>query len=252
MADVVRAMIPAALSVDLRKTFRPADAPAFTLAVRFCAEPGTTAIFGASGSGKSTLLECMAGLQEPDEGQIICAGQSFYDAHTGVNLPPRHRRIGYLFQSMALFPHMTVQQNVEYGLQRLPAGERATIARNALEQFHVAALAQKRPAAISGGEQQRVALARALVTSPELLLLDEPFSALDYSTKAKIMDDLRRWQSDHPIPVLLVTHALEEVLALAGRVLVLQEGGIVADGKPATVLAGQRERLLNDLALSSR
>ncbi|HUQ49635.1 MAG TPA: ATP-binding cassette domain-containing protein [Terriglobales bacterium] len=241
-----------ALSVNIRRTYPAAKAPAFVLDVKLEFEPGISAIFGPSGSGKSTLLECVAGLQRPDEGRITFRDECFFDSLAGVESLPRSREIGYLFQSPALFPHMTVQQNVEYGLQGLPAAERSSRTKGALERFHIAEIGGRRPGAISGGEQQRAALARAIVTNPKLLFLDEPFSALDYTTKAKIMDDLRQWQKDNPVPVLFVSHAIEEVLALASRVVVLHKGTTEEDGRPSEVLAGQRERLLRDLALSDR
>lgn len=239
-----------ALEVRVHKTHLQRGAPDFALDVSCDVGPGITAIFGPSGSGKSTWLECIAGLQQPDAGRITLNGQTFSDVTAGIHLPPARRNLGYVFQNAALFPHMTVRQNVEYGLADLPPGERAATSLQMLESFHVGHLAEKRPAAISGGERQRVALARALVRRPDCLLLDEPFSALDHDTKARIMDDLRAWNRERRIPVLLVTHSLEEVFGLAERAILLDAGEIVADGPPGQVLAAQRERLRASLSLA--
>lgn len=231
----------------LRKTFRQRGAPDFILDVDCEVGPGVTAIFGPSGSGKSTWLECIAGLQQPDAGRVALNGRTLSDVTSGIHLPPAGRNLGYVFQNAALFPHMTVQQNVEYGLVDLPPRERAETSRQILETFHIAHLAGKHPAVISGGERQRVALARALVRNPQLILLDEPFSALDYVTKLKIMDDVLYWNHARNLPILMVTHALEEVFAMADRVIVLEEGRVIASGKPPAVLAGHRDRLLASL-----
>jgi len=236
------------LQMRLRKSFRPRGAPDFLLDVECEAGPGITAIFGPSGSGKSTWLECIAGLQQPDAGRITLNGQVLSDVTAGVHIPPASRNLGYVFQNAALFPHMTIRQNVEYGLASLPQRERAAASREMLERFHVAHLTEKRPAAISGGERQRVALARALVRRPDCLLLDEPFSALDHDTKARIMDDLLAWNLERRIPVLLVTHSLEEVFSVAGRAIVLEAGKVTADGRPGQVLSAQKERLLASLS----
>lgn len=236
------------LEMRLRRTFRQRGAPDFVLDVHCKAGPGVTAIFGPSGSGKSTWLDGVAGLQQPDAGRVALDGRTLCDVTAGIHLSPARRNLGYVFQNAALFPHMTVRQNVEYGLADLPPHERPETARQILETFHVAHLAGKHPAAISGGERQRVALARALVRRPQCLLLDEPFSALDHDTKARIMDDLRTWNRERRIPVLLVTHSLEEVFSLAERAILLEAGKIVADGRPGQVLAPQRERLLAGLS----
>ena len=215
---------------------------------RFAA--GVTTIFGPSGSGKSTWLECIAGLQRPDSGKILFGGETLFDSERNIHLAPARRGIGYIFQNAALFPHLSVRANVEYGLHALPASERRDEAQCSMDAFHIGHLAEKNAQAISGGERQRVALARALVRGPNCLLLDEPFSALDHDTKLKIMEDVLAWNRDWRIPILLVTHALEEVLAMARNVVVLEQGRVVAEGEPETVLAPQRERLLASLAAS--
>ncbi len=146
------------------------------------------------------------------------------------------RSVGYLLQSLALFPHMTVKQNVHYGLRSLTQAERDKRSAEILESFRIAALAQRRPRELSGGERQRAALARTLVTRPRVLLLDEPLTALDAATKSQIVADLRDWNREHRIPILYVTHQREEVFALGEHVIALERGRIVAQGSPNEVL----------------
>ncbi len=208
----------------------------FTLDVEFQASPGFTILFGASGAGKTTLLDCVAGLARPDSGRIAVAERILFDAALGIDLPVAKRHVGYVFQSLALFPHMTVQQNVGYGLAHLPHAERGHRTSTILEAFRIAPLAKRSAREISGGESQRTALARTLVTDPEVLLLDEPLAGLDFQTKAKILDDLRKWNDTHRIPILYVTHSREEVFALGERVIVLDAGRIVIQGTPHEVI----------------
>lgn len=229
------------------KTHQQRGAQSFRLDVNAEFSPGVTAIFGASGSGKSTWLECIAGLQRPDQGEVALDGEAWFDHAGGMDVPPRRRGIGYLFQSAALFPHLTIRANVEYGLHDVPRLQRRSIAQRSLDAFHINHLADKRADGISGGERQRVSLARALVRNPRCLLLDEPFSALDLGAKTGIMDDILAWNRERPVPVLLVTHALEEVLAMAERVVVVELGRIVAEGRPREVLAQQRDQLVSRL-----
>src|SRR5271165_5502330 len=218
-----------------------AQAPEFILEVDFQAAPGFTILFGPSGAGKTTLLDCVAGLTRPDSGRIAVGDRVWFDAATEtgfslVDLPVARRRVGYVFQTLALFPHLTVEQNVQYGLAHLPQAERATQASAILQAFRIPHLAQRYPREISGGESQRTALARTLVTDPAVLLLDEPLAALDAATKSNIIDDLRIWNHAHRIPILYVTHSREEVFALGERVLILDAGRIVADGTPHEVM----------------
>ena len=228
-----------ALKVEVRKSLGnpAADGSGLTIDAQFSVGAGFTILFGPSGAGKTTILDCAAGLQTPDSGCIAVNGSVFYDSKKQINIPTRHRNIGYLFQTLALFPHMTVRQNIEYGLAQLDGTEREARAREIGDSFGIAPLLDRRPAKVSGGERQRVALARALVTRPKALLLDEPLSALDRNTKSKILDDLRNWNESHAVPILYVTHEREEVYALGDRVLVLEDGKIVADGTPHEVLS---------------
>ncbi len=219
----------------LRRTANGEDP--FDLDVQFALASGFTILFGASGAGKTTVLDCIAGLQEPESGRIAADNQTLFDSKNRINLPARKRRIGYLFQSLALFPHMTVRQNIEYGLTALDRPERDGRTSEIAESFGISGLLARRPADMSGGERQRVALARALVTRPRALLLDEPLTALDAVTKARILDDLRQWNGRHAVPILYVTHQREEVHALGDRVMVLDAGRLIADGTPHEVLS---------------
>lgn len=205
-------------------------------------------LFGASGAGKTTLLDCLAGLQRPNSGRIVDGDRTLFDDDQGVDLAPQHRRCGYLFQTLALFPHMTARQNVEYGLGAFPREERHRRSMAMLESFRISELADRKPAHISGGERQRVALARALVTDPRYLLLDEPLAALDAATKSRIVDDLRVWNQSHGIPILYVTHDRSEAHALGEHLLVLEAGRIVAEGTPQQVLESPRRETVAQLA----
>ena len=236
------------LSVRLRKCFPNAGGLSSALDVRFTVSAGFTILFGASGAGKTTLLDCIAGLQTPDEGAIVIGETVLFDSQSRRNLPPNRRSIGYLLQSLALFPHMTIRQNVQYGLAHLDGAEREARSREVLESFRISSLAQRRPGEISGGERQRVALARALVTRPRVLLLDEPLTALDAVTKARIVDDLREWNKQRRIPILYVTHHREEVFALGENAIVLEAGRLVAHGPPHDVLNRPQSETVAQLA----
>jgi molybdate transport system ATP-binding protein len=227
------------LEVRIRKRFANPDG-SFLLNVHFRALAGFTIIFGASGAGKTTLLDCIAGLTEPEEGRIAVGGENLYDSESSRGVPPWQRRIGYVLQDLALFPHLTAEQNVEYGLHHLTAAERSGRSREMLSAFRIDHVRGRRPAQISGGERQRVALARALVTEPRALLLDEPLVALDRPTKSLMLSDLRRWNQRYRVPILFVTHSVEEVFALGEEVIVLEAGKIVAQGQPKEVMHAPR------------
>ena len=246
-ATVERVSAGSILTAQIRKRL-PAREKDFVLDVDFQAAAGFTIFFGASGAGKTTLLDCISGLATPDAGRVAVGDRIVLDLAQQINLAVRKRRIGYLFQDLALFPHMTVEQNVEYGLTHLPRGERAKSVSGILQEFKIAHLAQRSAREISGGEAQRAALARTLVTDPALLLLDEPLAALDAPTKGKIIDDLREWNRAHRIPVLYVTHSREEVFALGERVIVLDRGRIVAQGTPHQVMSAPMQETVAQLA----
>jgi molybdate transport system ATP-binding protein len=209
---------------------------------------GITILFGPSGAGKTTVLDCIAGLVRPDAGRIATKEKVLFDSKLGINIPPRLRRVGYVFQDLALFPHLTIQGNVEYGLSRLASEQRSQRSAAILESFRIADLRSRLPGQISGGERQRVALARALVTDPAILLLDEPLAALDAVTKSKIVDDLRAWNHEHHVPIVYVTHSREEVFALGERAIVLENGRPVALGTPHQVMSAPRLETVARLA----
>jgi molybdate transport system ATP-binding protein len=220
------------LSIRVRKRL----SPQFVVDVACVATPGVTIIFGASGSGKTTLLRCLAGLAQPDEGRIVIGERTLFDSSAAVNVDSSHRQIGFVFQHLALFPHLTAAQNIEYGLSHLSPADRRARTTAIAASFHIAHVLGRRPGDISGGERQRVGLARSLVTDPKILLLDEPLTALDHGTQARIIADLQSWNDARQIPILYVTHSQREVFALGHRVLALQDGTIVADGTPGQVM----------------
>ena len=226
----------------------PSAPEAGVLDVTFQATPGFTIIFGASGAGKTTLLNCVAGLARPDTGRIAVQGRTLFDGERRASTPVAQRRIGYVFQDLALFPHLTAEQNIAYGLAKCNRAERHSRTQVILESLKIAHLCQRKPSNLSGGERQRVALARALVTEPCVLLLDEPLAALDLPTKSPILDDLRRWNEAHRVPILYVTHSRDEVFALGERVLILEQGKIVAQGAPHEVMTAPHMETVAQLA----
>jgi molybdate transport system ATP-binding protein len=232
------------VTIDLSKRYT-SDHRSFSLEIAFSAPPGFTILFGPSGSGKTTLLDCIAGLVTPDRGRIAIGERVLQGS---VSVPPHHRNVGYVLQDLALFPHLSAEKNIQYGLRNLNHRQREERVHGIVEAFRISHLRKERPGNISGGERQRVALARALVTDPCILLLDEPLAALDAPTKSRIIDDLRAWNHAHQIPILYVTHSRDEVFALGERVLVLENGRIVAQGTPHEVLGAPRLETVAQLA----
>jgi molybdate transport system ATP-binding protein len=220
----------------------------FQLEVEFTAQPGITILFGPSGSGKTTVLECVAGLISPDTGRVALGGRVLFDSGSGINVAVPERHVGYVFQDLALFPHLTIRENAEYGISNLNRLQRQQRVDPLLESFRIRHLVDRYPEEISGGERQRVALARALVTEPGILLLDEPLGGLDAPAKSAILDDLREWNQIHRIPILYVTHAREEVLALGESVIVLERGRLIARGTPHQVLTAPAQETVAQLA----
>ncbi|MCO6411613.1 MAG: ABC transporter ATP-binding protein, partial [Thiogranum sp.] len=195
------------------------------------------ALVGPSGSGKSTLLRIIAGLARPAEGRISCGTSIWCDSARGVHLSPQQRRVGFVPQHYGLFPHMTALANVMAGLAHLSSPQREHQARGWLAKVHLDGLEQRRPAEMSGGQQQRVALARALARDPAILLLDEPFSAVDRATRETLYLELAELKRQLAIPAILVTHDLTEALLLADRLTLLSRGRTVQSGAPREVLA---------------
>jgi len=210
--------------------------PGFDLECRGAFEPGITAIFGPSGSGKTTLLNCIAGLTRPDSGEIVVDDEILYSSSTRKSVPPERRRIGYVFQESALFPNMTVRDNVLYGYRLTPAARRKTDPAQLVDLLDLGSLMGRSVSNLSGGERQRVALARALASSPRLLLLDEPLSSLDLGFRGVIMEYLKRIRGEIGTPMVYVSHSISEVMALAEMAFVLHEGKGLAYGRPSQVL----------------
>ena len=212
------------LVVNIEKNLK-----SFQLQVEFTADENTLGLLGASGSGKSMTLRCIAGLEKPSRGRIVLNGRILFDAKRKINLPSRKRRIGFLFQNYALFPHMTVAQNIAFGLQELPKNERISRVRQYIDMMQLQDLENRYPHQISGGQQQRVALARALVIEPEAILLDEPLSALDTYLRNQIEKLLRKVLSSYQGATLFITHKLEEAYRVSSNIMVMSEGKVIAN-----------------------
>jgi molybdate transport system ATP-binding protein len=202
-----------------------------------CAPGELLALVGPSGAGKSTTLRCVAGLHRPTSGLVRCGGKTWFDAAARCDLPPHRRAAGLVFQDYALFPHMTALDNVAAALGHRPRAARAARARELLALVHLAGLEDRRPAELSGGQQQRVAVARALARDPAVLLLDEPFSAVDRATRRRLQSELAGLRRSLAIPILLVTHDLDEAVALADRMCLMHRGRGLQTATPAEMLA---------------
>jgi len=225
------------IQVRIRKTFpvRP-DSSGFSLDLEFQAAAGVTVLFGPSGSGKTLTLDSIAGFVRPDEGRVLLDDQILFDGATGVHLPPQARNCGYVFQNYALFPHMTLRQNLEFAVERRPRLERHRRVNEMLERFRLQDAAGRRPHEVSGGQRQRCSIARALIGSPNVLLLDEPAQGLDAPLRGELYAVLRQVRADFKTPVLLVSHDLDECFELGEEMLVLREGRIVQSGTPRKIL----------------
>jgi molybdate transport system ATP-binding protein len=225
------------LSVKITKRVgaRPSAEAGFALDVDFEAPAGVTILFGASGSGKTMTLRSIAGITRPDRGKIIINNQVIFDSDKGIDMPIRKRRVGYLFQHRALFPHKTALANVEFGMTNQTRRDRRERALKMMAALHIEHTAGRKPRDISGGEAQRVALARALSSGPRILLLDEPLSAIDEATKLGIITDLKAINREMLLPIIYVTHSREEAIAIGERVIVYEAGRIVARGEPIAV-----------------
>src|SRR5450759_2258917 len=225
------------LDARIRKTFRSgADSRGFTLDLELKASAGITVLFGPSGSGKTLTLDCIAGFVRPDEGRILLDDRILFDGASRVHLPPQARRTGYVFQNYALFPHMSLRRNLEFAVERLPRLERHRKVAEMLEQFRIGEVAGRRPHELSGGQKQRCSIARALIGGPRLLLLDEPARGLDAPLRNELYAVLHEVRRDFRIPILLVTHNLDECFELGEEMLVLRDGALVQSGSPRKVL----------------
>ena len=203
---------------------------AFELDAAFATDGALTALFGRSGSGKTTVLNLIAGLAKPDSGRIAVGGRTLYDSLGRVSLAPHQRRVGYVFQDGRLLPHLTVRQNLEYGKFFSRNGRDSTSLERAVELLGLGPLLERRPGALSGGEKQRVAIGRALLANPEVLLLDEPLASLDTPRKAEILYYIEQLRDEVRIPIVYVSHSLDEVVRLADSVVLLSAGKVLGTG----------------------
>jgi ABC-type sulfate/molybdate transport systems ATPase subunit len=206
-----------------------------------------TVLFGPSGAGKTSMLRVLGGLTRPERGRLILHGRTLLETASGVCVPPAERDIGFVTQQPALFPHMDVTANVAFGLNGLSRQSSRERVAQMLELFHAGHLAKRLPADLSGGEKQRVALARALAPEPRMLLLDEPFTALDADLRVSILEQLAAWLAERAVPTLYVSHDVAEAFQTAADVMVIDRGQIQAHGPAQVVLAARREQLLRQL-----
>lgn len=202
-----------------------------------CAPGEMLALVGPSGAGKSTILRCLAGLHRPEQGRVACGGRIWFDAADAINLPPQKRAVGFVFQSYALFPHLSALANVRAALGHLSPGARRARAAELLSLVHLGGLEDRRPHELSGGQQQRVAVARALARDPEALLLDEPFSAVDQVTRRKLHRELAQLRRRLNIPIVLVTHDLDEACELADRMTIIHHGQTLQTAAPFELMS---------------
>ncbi len=238
----LRAELRAGSGNNGRESGRP-----FSLDVEFAAPSGVTILFGPSGSGKTTCLRAVSGIVTPDEGRISLDELLYFDSASGVNLPIQRRRVGFVFQDYVLFPHLTAEQNVAYGIRAVENGgaqsktAKRERARELLSLLGIEYAAHQYPRELSGGESQRVALARALASDPAIVLLDEPLSAVDARTRARLLAEIKATQQRTGIPFLYVTHNVDEALEIGDQVIVLNEGRVIQQGSPLDVTLVQSE-----------
>jgi molybdate transport system ATP-binding protein len=242
------------VEVDIEKKFygrknrkRKEEKPSFSMHCSFDTGSEFAVLFGCSGSGKTTALRCIAGLENPDAGTIRINDKLYFDSKKKVNLPPQKRKIGYMFQENALFPHMNVRQNVEFGLKDLSSTDKANRVDEMLSFAGIEKLEFAYPNGLSGGQKQKVALARALAPNPEVLLLDEPFSSLDTVVRLKLRKELRTVQRRLGIPVIFITHDPVEAFTMADRMVVFDNGNVQQLGSPEDVFYHPKTRYVAEL-----
>jgi molybdate transport system ATP-binding protein len=213
------------------------ESPEFSLNVEFEAAPGVTVLFGPSGSGKTLTLDSIAGFLKPDSGRILLDDRILFDGGAGVQLPPRKRSCGYVFQSHALFPNMTIRENLAFAAAAIPRLERHRRIAEMLDRFKLTPMAGRYPHELSGGQKQRAAIARALIAEPRVILLDEPGRGMDAHLREDLHTLIRELRASLNVPIFLVTHDAEECFALADHVLIYDAGRILHRGTPAELFA---------------
>jgi len=215
-----------ALEVNIKKNFKK-----FTLDVSFESDNDTIGILGRSGSGKSLTLKCISGLEDPDEGKIVFNGKVFFDSERKINLPPRERKIGFLFQNYALFPHMTVEENISFGIKKMNKNEKIDKVKKYLKNIRLDDMGKRYPSQLSGGQQQRVAIARAMIVEPDIFLLDEPFSALDQHLRYQMEMQLKETLENFSGTTVFVSHDINETYRISDKILIYNKGKIVDEGE---------------------
>lgn len=208
-----------------------------TLSIQLRSAVGVTALFGRSGCGKTTLINILAGLETPQQGYIQIGDTVLFDSSNNINLPPELRRIGYVFQDSRLFPHLSVEKNLTYGLNRVPATQRRHTLDDIVELLALSPLLNRRPETLSGGEKQRVAIGRALLSNPDILLMDEPLASLDAPHRAEILPFIEQLRDEVGIPIVYVSHSLDEVIRLADSIAIMSDGQIAASGPVEEVMS---------------
>lgn len=209
----------------------------FQLDATFAADTGLTALFGKSGSGKTSLVNAIAGLERPDMGRIAVDGNVLFDSESGIDLAPEKRRLGYIFQESRLFPHMNVAKNLGYGRRLARPTENHQEFDRIVELLDLGGLLARRPRTLSGGERQRVAVGRALLANPRILLMDEPLASLDAARKAEILPFIERLRDELSLPIVYVSHAIEEVIRIADTMVVMSDGGVAASGPVEKIMS---------------
>ena len=225
------------IQARLRKEFRARNESArFLLELEFTTSVGVTVLFGPSGAGKTLTLDMIAGFVRPDEGRILLDDDILFDHPTGVHLSPQRRQCGYVFQNYALFPHMSLRENLQFAAERRPRLERHRRVNEMLERFRLTEVAGRRPHELSGGQKQRCSIARALVCAPKVLLLDEPARGLDAPLKAEFYAVLRQVRADFGTPIVLVTHDLDECFEVGDEMLIVRDGRLIQSGSPRKIV----------------
>ncbi len=228
------------LDARIKKRFSSGNGHALALDVSVRAASGITVLFGSSGAGKTTILRAIAGVLTPDEGRITLGNDVYFDSGAGISLPMQKRKVGYVFQNHRLFPHLTAEQNILYGIRTESRSSARERAQELLSLLGIRNTADRLPHLLSGGEQQRVALARALATDPAIMLLDEPLSAVDVATRSRLLEEIAGIQRRSGIPFLYVTHSHSEALRLGDTMVVIDEGKVMQEGPPISIFNAPR------------